>query len=388
MKIIPIVISFCLGLLLVSCAPEFDREWENIDEDMIRPMDFTFETADVAPGDTVVVHAWFAGKDLDLMAINWEISWDIVTLEYGEEKPFNIQSLNPYMVEAPTIVNRASGAQVVRFSFEVPEDVLETNIEVQKNFKEFLEEMDVAGTGLPTTISGILGYMNYYAAMSPAEKALVDREEGSVLNALSQIFTSQFRLYARYDGLPSTYKQHGVRMNRKLDGINGVYVNKNPLMGNMRLYSIPGDVDEFDKTKLPEGTTVTEPVGNVLTYVNDPNRTLVLSVDVANKDSLLTLDGALEGGDETKIEEIDYVLYKESLGDGKLFSFTRHFPEGWLHSPVTTMDFFVELDDDLVKKHGQAAGDAVLFLKIYDEKWGVSYRPQGTDMREIVLRLQ
>lgn len=387
MKLMNKYILAMLSLLFLwSCTPEFDREWDLIDEDMVRPMDFVFDKPDFSAGDVVVVHAWFAGQDFNILDIDWRVSWDIVTLDYGEEKPFNIQALE--FVENPKIISRSTGAQVVEFSFKVPDDVFTTNIELQKNFKELQKEMNLGEMGLPADLDSIFAYLNIIAAMSDAEKAMLDRETGAMLNALSQIFTTQFRLYANYPGLPSTYKQHGIRYHSKFKGIDGIYANDNPTIGNVVLYTVPGKVETFDRNNLPQGTIITQPVDNVLEYTFDTSKTLILGIDLPTKDSVLTLEGSLNGGDEVRIEEVEEVVFKESSTDARVMSFERFYPAGWLHSPVGNMDIKVEFDKELLEKHGDPKGEAVIFLKVKDEKWGVSYRPNGSSMKEIILKLK
>lgn len=383
-QLIRYILAMLSLIVFWSCTPDFDRDWDKIDDDMIRPMDFVFDKPDMSPGDVVTVQAWFAGKDINLLDISWKVSWNIVTLEYGEEKPFDIQ---PLLFESePTIVKRSNGAQVVEFSFKVPEDVMETNIELSKNFKEFQDEIDFEGLNLPNSVSGILHYLDSISLMDATAKDSVKLSQGIMLNTLSQIFTTQFRLYADYPGLPSTYKQHSVRYHSAFEGIDGVHVNHNPTIENVVLYTIPGKIDNFDRDKLPAGTVVTPMVGNVIEYTFDTSKTLILGLDTPHKDSLYTLSSTLEGDIQVRLEEMNELVYREGSTDAKVMDFEHRFSGDWMNDPTGKVDIEIQFDDDMLTKHGDPKGDALIYIKLSDEKNGVSYRPNGSSMKELILR--
>ena len=57
-----------ISLLLAGCGLEFPDRYDRVDNDRVRPLAFVFDNrglAEGAPGDTVDLHAYFAGEEVN-----------------------------------------------------------------------------------------------------------------------------------------------------------------------------------------------------------------------------------------------------------------------------------------------------------------------------------
>jgi hypothetical protein len=70
-------ILFFLLLVLVGCT-DFPTTYDRIDDDRVRVLDFVYDPAEAAPGDTVSCTAYFAGIPVDTNDISWHVSWNMV----------------------------------------------------------------------------------------------------------------------------------------------------------------------------------------------------------------------------------------------------------------------------------------------------------------------
>ena len=68
--------------LFISCI-SFPTSYDRIEPDKVRLLDFIYEPAEAAPGDTVSVKAIFSGKKIMPEDLTWKISYTVVTNLYG-----------------------------------------------------------------------------------------------------------------------------------------------------------------------------------------------------------------------------------------------------------------------------------------------------------------
>jgi hypothetical protein len=90
----PIILFITSAVLLgaLGCTNMFSTSYERVDPDMTRLIDFIYEPADAAPGDTVTLTAIFAGRKIPLENITWRVSFNTVVDPYGTTKAFDISA--------------------------------------------------------------------------------------------------------------------------------------------------------------------------------------------------------------------------------------------------------------------------------------------------------
>ena len=91
-------IATLLIALLAGCTT-FPTRYDRIEPDALRPIGFAYEPyAEGAPGDTIRVRAYFAGKKV--ASVQWQMSYSYVMNDYGEDTVLDVFSLMPLTTES------------------------------------------------------------------------------------------------------------------------------------------------------------------------------------------------------------------------------------------------------------------------------------------------
>jgi hypothetical protein len=91
--------SVTLLLALLAGCTTFPTRYERIEPDALRPIGFAYEPcAEGAPGDTIRVRAYFAGKKV--ASVRWQMSYSYVMNDYGEDTVLDVFTLAPLATDS------------------------------------------------------------------------------------------------------------------------------------------------------------------------------------------------------------------------------------------------------------------------------------------------
>ncbi|NLD91784.1 MAG: hypothetical protein GX639_03855 [Fibrobacter sp.] len=240
----------CITFFLVGCS-EFPTEFGNVQKDEYRVLDFIYEPAEAAPGDTVHVKAVFAGKKITPADIDWKISYNVVTNMYGStDTAFDFR---PFTVSETKFSNATT---CMEWSFVVPDDILYTSGGIPTDWlslvpSEFRGEIP-SGYQLLTK-KQMIDTMSALAAVNPQILQLVaDANPGlaDIVPFMCQFLTVKIRVNGQIRNDYLIESDYSVRYNRVFEDAPalGVKVNRNPEIDSLGIYKVKGNVDEFDST--------------------------------------------------------------------------------------------------------------------------------------------
>ena len=115
--------------LLTNCA-EFPTSYSRIEEDKTRLLDFIYEPAEAAPGDTVILTAVFAGEAISADELTWRISQQLVINEYGARTALDTTDLEYTLRDYSFSENTST----VSFAFVISPDVLKKSPIIPKRW--------------------------------------------------------------------------------------------------------------------------------------------------------------------------------------------------------------------------------------------------------------
>lgn len=248
MKIVAVVI--CISFLLVGCG-SFPTKFENVQKDEYRVLDFIYEPAEAAPGDTVNVKAVFAGKKISPADIDWKISFNVVNNMYGSiDTAFDFK---PFTVRETSFSNATT---CMEWSFVVPKDILYTSSGIPNDWLskvplEFRSEIPPMYQTL--TKKQMLDTMAILTTVNPQILELVAQSEPELANTvpfMCQFLTVKVRINGKIRNDYLIESDYVVRYNRIFEKAPalGVRANRNPGIDSLGIYKVKGNVDEFDST--------------------------------------------------------------------------------------------------------------------------------------------
>jgi hypothetical protein len=284
-------------------------------EENVRVLDFIYEPAEAAPGDTVKCRAVFTGNEVDVETAALYISHNVVSNAYGFDTAYDIHVLD-------TDIRKgffSDNTTCIEFSLIVPPDIMYTSAMIPDDWLSVIPNS--GELALPDTIRSITKdemlealdtiasnparwIQSFQANPGPEDMLLY-----SSLPFLLQIFTVKMRLFVKVEGHPTIQSDYTVRYHSRFEKyIPGVYVNSNPSIDSIGIFIV----------NEPNRTTY-DPSENNHTYIRlftrddegdggsgSPDTTPVLLLDTGYTyfiaaftgqiDSTLTIDAARQGG--------------------------------------------------------------------------------------------
>ncbi|MBD3240934.1 MAG: hypothetical protein GF331_10145 [Chitinivibrionales bacterium] len=225
-------LAVAAAIMLSMWCTDWPTRFERIDADQLRVLDFTFanlsdstaQLCDFAPGDSVLLTAYFCGKPLE--SIEWEVSWNVQVDLYGSDTAFDRQ---PLVYEYVPIDSSAfsDSTEMRAIKFKIPDDVLEDNASI------YDAALTALGLG-ELDASDLLALIDYYAQLSSDERksdpqvAPLHTVMEQYAPAFMQALSVPVRIYARANDVYRIRTTLVVRCNRLLRDVPGVFVNHNP----------------------------------------------------------------------------------------------------------------------------------------------------------------
>jgi hypothetical protein len=248
MKIVVTII--CLAFFLVGCG-SFLTKFENVQKDEYRVLDFIYEPAEAAPGDTVHVKAVFAGKKIKPADIDWKISYNVVTNMYGStDTAFDFK---PFTVRETSFSNATT---CMEWSFVVPNDILYTSGGIPNDWLslvplEFRNEIPSEYQSL--TKKQMIDTMSVLTRVNPQILQVIAQSNPELANIvpfMCQFLTVKVRINGQIRNDYLIESNYSVRYNRVFENAPalGVRVNRNPKIDSLGIYKVKGNLKEFDST--------------------------------------------------------------------------------------------------------------------------------------------
>jgi hypothetical protein len=403
-KITSIIITALLAIL-AGCA-DFPTSYERIGEGEIRVLDFTYEPAEAAPGDSVTLTAIIAGESIG--PIDWNVSWNVVTDKYGTETAMDYQPLHYTDVQAPVF----SSARTVSIRFRIPDDLLGQSAGISDNWIDAFPLS--ARQAIPDSLKSIskhtlLQALALFAAKAPAWDSLVKTNptvEDSLMEfpeyrmyttvfvpmapAILQAFTARCMVQAKIDGYPDVRSRYTVRYNSKLSFIPHVYKNSNPVITRMGIYSVEkANLSRFDPNDAQgfsfESITLFDlsgaaPVHDTIMINNDCSYFLFAQSDTPDSAINLYQSGVGTSSTDKRVESHFFKWFFESPHEqvqkaesDELMSIANMW-----NTPV-------------VKMNPPACHDITsitIWSQVYDEFMNERLRPEGSSVAECKCILQ
>jgi hypothetical protein len=250
----------CAAAILAALALGQCTEWpvrfERVDADQLRVLDFAYvnlsdttaRLCEAAPGDSMMLIAYFAGQPVS--AIDWQVSWNVYISPYGADTAMGRVPL-PYVPVALDTPAFSDSTEIVALKFRIPDSVLAISASVS--------EQTAAALGLGSKAE-LLGLVDAFAHLTPAERA-ADTVLGPVLAqyapVVAQMLSAPIRIFATVNGVNHIVSDVTVRYTRLLRDYPHVYVNRNPAPRFVAVYKVkgtlppalnPGDLDRDDTT--------------------------------------------------------------------------------------------------------------------------------------------
>jgi hypothetical protein len=240
----------CITFFLVGCS-SFPTKFENVQKDEYRVLDFIYEPAEAAPGDTVHVKAIFAGKKITPADIDWKMSYNVVTNMYGStDTAFDFR---PFAVRE---TNYSNATTCMEWSFVVPNDILYTSGGIPNDWlslvpSEFRNEIPSAYQSL--TKKQMIDTMVALASVDPQILQFIAQANpglADIVPFMCQFLTVKVRINGKIKNDYLIESNYSVRYNRVFEKAPalGVRVNRNPKIDSLGIYKVKGNVDEFDST--------------------------------------------------------------------------------------------------------------------------------------------
>jgi hypothetical protein len=251
-----VALAAATAAMLLVCT-EWPTRFERIDADQLRTLAFVYTNlsdttvglCEAAPGDSVQLTAYFAGRPLE--GIEWRVSYDVYVSPYGSDTARNQQPLEYQTVPVTKDPTRLSDStEVVAIKFRIPDDVLAQSSAINDAalgvIGGYLDDAasGAAGVSLPFDFSKevLLQLVDYYARMDPQVRAqdtlwpLIEEYAPIV----AQVLSVPVRFFATANGKYKLQSDFTVRYNRFFRDVPRLYVNRNPRVRYVGLYKVKG----------------------------------------------------------------------------------------------------------------------------------------------------
>ena len=401
--------TFCIIIaLLISCGTMFPTSYARIDEDKVRTLDYIYSPAEAVPGGFVTVSTIFAGDWSTLFAhdINWRVSFNVVSNNYGVDTALDIQ---PLIMFGVTYHYFSPNTLRYKWSFRIPDSVVFHSAAIPEDWISLLpEEYHSAIPAFVKSLSKheLIAFTHDLAQRAKKWGALLSADPGAedsllqadslfslyrnvyspYIPALLQLLTVRIRLFSDVRGVQTVRSTYSVRYNSCFAGIPGsrVYVNKNPSIDSIGIYKVKKEnLQYFDPD---EGKYEYEFMRLFSEDDLSPDSLQPVEIDkkysyfvagfAGEPDSSLTIQSAMQNGPAT-VEGLStqwyFQLDPEETEDVSPYDFMN----------IANMGNFIE---QLLPPEDERVQTFVLWLEVNDFLLNEINRPQGSTLKEVIGR--
>ena len=367
--------SLVFSVFFLGCGVDFEQHFNKINEDMVRPVSYMFGTldswtnsAETAPGDTVVLSVFFTGKQISLNDVKWRANWNVFTDEFGRVAPrgedVNLEILDSYIRET-------MGGQMLTAAFVIPKDILHKADIIPDDLTQLQSIFNIGDIdgieGLPNiaTKSAGLAFLEELSANSEMQLYFSNQRRDLLprIDGLAQILSSMYEIYLYIPNTPRTVIRHTARWHGRLSNL--VSTNNNPGIPEL----------SFSQGRFPIGNS----------YGNSPVRISLsahritgtdVTINFSSADRFFTLEQAFSPRPQRSVESFRIRLFFSSSIHGK-----ADLESGSLVN-MGSFEGNAEFGDHIVVHRDKIkVGDSGwLWVVVFDERYGVANFPQGRNV--------
>lgn len=371
-------------LSLLSCT-DFMSQYERIEDSRIRLIDFVYEPAEAAPGDTVLCKTFFAGKEIDVDDIEWRVSYKLSMNAFGFDSAFDEQPL-PTITASCSTVNAAT--QCFSMRFVIPKNCIAESPLVQDDWMSLLpqELQDMLPEEFKAfdkkTILAVVDSLAEVAASADADgraalAAMLPESFRAQLPLLVQLLTAKIRLYAYVKNSHRIRSDYSVNYNRTFAMLPGLplYENRNPKIDSIGLYRVKGiGIGDYDKNAdTTEYFPLTADGDTGIEIKVKEGYTYFIEAFVSNRDSVVTL-GDMLNGEPVSVED---------LSSEWLFQMDENEMENVKANDRMNIAPLGDLNGFFYPPRSRKIKHFTIWVQVTDSKVNVLHRSQGSMVRAI-----
>ncbi len=382
MGYLPLLSLAVVFTLFAGCA-EFPTSYSRIEPNKVRLLDFIYEPAEAAPGDTVLLKAVFAGKEPAARDLVWRMSKKLIINQYSRVAAVDTVPLE-MLPEACRFSDRTS---CVAFRFVIPKTVIAESPIVPDAWWTAIPEYyrtQIPPALLALSKSDVLALLENPSPFDGLSTASPEGFQAQMLPALLQCFTVPVRIYCTIPNDHVIIGGYSVRYNSRFASLSGtrIPVNRNPRIDSMGIYIVhKGNLAAFDPAagKYAYDYVSIDDSGYLDIPVDDACSYFMATVTGA-VDTTLSIDAALGSG--------------TPLIERHLLQWYREFDEKEMVgvSPYDLMDIgetqFAggRYLSRLYPSANKAIATCTVWLEVSDQFLNEYYRPVGSTLKELRMR--
>jgi len=372
MKNVLLMTLVTAAILAIAGCEQFSTTYQRVDDTEFRMLDFIYEPADAAPGDTVTFTAVFAGKPVgDLNDyIDWWISFDVMRdMLFGSATVVDSVRLETVAERIDTIFSPKT--QAVAFRIPIPKDIMRRNRQIPDKWTDMLPGLMVYAIPpefASKTKDQIIDTLESFLASGEEYNEPID-----YLPQLLQFFTVPIRVTAKINEpgkMPHTIRSNQtVRYNRPIAEdakVPGIPVNYNPIIDAVVVYKVRGSnvTNIEDKAGLDYETIILDNSWNS-EIVIEKGYSYFLDALTSNEDSTLSMDGK-------PLRERHYV-YRQ-------FQLDKEETSGVHHSKFMSFD---DMNGKITFPSDERIKTFTFWVTVKDEVLNEMNRPEASALAEV-----
>lgn len=295
-----LIIIICSVIFLIGCS-DFPTKYQRIDTSEYRVLDFVYEPAEAAPGDTVRVKAIFAGKKITPADIDWKVSFNVVQNRYGStDTAFDLKPVNPLPIES----HFSDKTTCMEFSIVIPSDIMYKSGGIPENWSALIPsdyQYIVPAEYRGLSKSQVLDTLGSLLNLNPAILGFLvvaKPELKETIPLFCQFLSVRVRLFADIRNDHLVESDYTVRYNSHFKAVPGidVAVNTNPRIDSIGICKVAGNVTDYNSEEnRHEFFRLDVPVGQERTILIEKDHSYFVRVFTNAPDTTRTLVDVMNG---------------------------------------------------------------------------------------------
>lgn len=364
---------------------QFSSTYNRIEDNRIRLIDFIYDPPEAAPGDTVLLKALFAGKEITEDDIKWNVSYAVTMNSVGIDTAFNEESLE-YQKSEPCHFSDNTSCIAIRFV--IPSNCILESPAIHDDWFSYLPETlkriipqsmspnaQDEITVLIDSLSQVLSHNDTTTTLNQNEISIPD-ELAQMLPLFLQLLTVKIRLYAYVKDSHRIRSDYTVSYTPRVSSLSAytIPLNRNPRIDSIGFYTVKGiKSTAFDKNdENTQYQTLWKPGMDVFTIDYKKGYSYFCEAFVSNRDSVLTLSD-ISKNDPLSLEEFTtewfFQLDRDEIGEASYNDLMNIVP---INDCMAAFYF----------PRKKTIKHVTIWVQVTDSKINVMNRSQGSDVIE------
>jgi hypothetical protein len=383
MKLMQLLSIPLIVLLLFGCA-KFPTSYSRIDPDKARLLDFIYEPAEAAPGDTVLLKAVFAGRTVTAEELTWRMSPKIIVNNYGVTEAIDTVPLE-ILPQAYDFSDRTNS---VAMRFVIPKGIIAESPLIPDKWTNAIPDYyreHIPSELLAKSKTDLLTMFEHLASANDPSLASIDDTTRALLPMLLQCFTVQMRIYCSIANDHTIMSAYSVRYNSRFATTqtgHSIPINHNPRIDSVGVYIVhKANLSTFDPTSGKYSFDYfTMPDSSATDIAIDDNNTYFMATFVGNVDTTLSIDAAMGNG--KPLPEQNVLQWYLQFNQREMENVSAYdLPAIDGNRSVAGQNLSI-----LSPSKNKAITTCTAWLEVSDQFLNEYYRPQGSTLKELRLR--